>query len=294
VNKFRAILTILAALVLASLAVVVAGRYVGNKTRLNTHRVVVARANIELGTPMSADLVTQIDWPRDTALEGTFASISPLLEEPSTKAPRVARTSIMKGEPILESRLAPVGSLGGLSAVIQAGYRAITVRVNDVVGVGGFVLPGSYVDVLVNTTHSSVSTNMTEESISKIVLHHILVLAAAEEIAREESKPKVVNAVTLEVTPEQAERLDLARSVGTLSLVLRNPIDLGESASIGVDKHMLLGTAPHEQPIVSANPTDGSLTPLPMLPPGPEPQPARPPTRRVEIIRGTNRSNESF
>ena len=129
------------------------------------------------------------------------------------------RTSLARGEPVIESKLAPVGTKGGLSAVIADGSRAITVRVNDVVGVAGFALPGNYVDVIVNTQEQQGKTD--GQSISKIVLEHILVLAVAQQVSRDDTAPKVVNAVTLEVTPDQAERLDLARSVGTLSLVLR-------------------------------------------------------------------------
>jgi len=293
-SKLRAILTIVAALVLASFAAMLAGRYVGNKTRQNTHQVAVAKSTIELGTPISTDLVAMVDWPRDSTPDGTFSTLTPLLTEPTTKAPRVARTTILKGEPILELRLAPIGSLGGLAAVIAPGNQAITVRVNDVVGVGGFALPGSYVDVLVNTTQTSGSNTVLDESISKIVLNHILVLAAAEEISRDESKPKVVNAVTLEVTPEQAERIDLARSVGTLSLVLRNPIDVGQSGSPGVDKRMLLGNVPWDRGnAVVPTPDSPEFRPVPPTPVA-KAKPTRPATERIEVIRGTTRGTQSI
>ena len=100
---------------------------------------------------------------------------------------------------MIESKLAPVGTKGGLSAVIADGSRAITVRVNDVVGVAGFALPGNYVDVIVNTQEQQGKTD--GQSISKIVLEHILVLAVAQQVSRDDTAPKVVNAVTLEVTP---------------------------------------------------------------------------------------------
>ena len=111
------------------------------------------------------------------------------------------------------------------SAIIGPGMRAISVRVNEVVGVAGFALPGSYVDVMVHTKVDDPARGKDGE-IPKIVLEHILVLAVAQEAGRDDTKPKVVSAVTLEVTPEQAEQLDLARSVGNLSLVLRNQLDL--------------------------------------------------------------------
>lgn len=295
-NRLRAVLTVVAALCLASLAVVLAWRYIGSKTRIDTHQVAVAARNIDLGSALDAAQLQLIDWPRDSIPEGAFHSLEPLLNDPQTKAPRIARTSLMKGEPVLESRLAPIGSQGGLSAVIHSGNRAITVRVNDVVGVAGFALPGSFVDVLVNTTEPGAQNGISEASISKIVLDHILVLAAAQEVAREDAKPKVVNAVTLEVTPEQAERLDLARSVGTLSLVLRNPIDVGGTPSSGINKEQLLHwvTKP-VSPSEERAPAAPTAAPPPP-PPAPRRSPAhRPsPTDRVEVIRGTDRVHQDF
>ena len=116
-------------------------------------------------------------------------------------------------------KLAPPGSTGGLSALIAPGSRAITVKVNEVVGVAGFALPGNYVDVLV---HAEDENN---HPFSRIVLERILVLAVAQDTNSDPSKPKVVNAVTLQVTPQEAEKLDLARGIGQLSLVLRNQVD---------------------------------------------------------------------
>jgi pilus assembly protein CpaB len=125
--------------------------------------------------------------------------------------------------------------------VVPPGKRAMTVRVNDVVGVAGFALPGTTVDVLVNTQHEGGRRGDVDRAVSKIVLERILVLAVAQEADRDTSRPKVVSAVTLEVTPDQAEKLDLARSVGTLSLVLRNPADPQDAATVGATKAALLG-----------------------------------------------------
>jgi len=112
------------------------------------------------------------------------------------------------------------------------------VRVNDVIGVAGFALPGNHVDIVVNTQLDG--DGRGDRQISKIVLEHILVLAVAQEASRDETKPRVVNAVTLELTPEQAEKLDLARSVGTLSLVLRNQVDKDGVETRGIMKPQLL------------------------------------------------------
>jgi pilus assembly protein CpaB len=132
--------------------------------------------------------------------------------------------------------------------VIPEGKRAMTVRVNDVIGVAGFALPGNYVDIVVNTQLEA-DGGRGDKQISKIVLEHILVLAVAQEASRDETKPRVVNAVTLELTPEQAEKLDLARSVGTLSLVLRNQIDKDGVDTRGIMKRQLLaGDTPQIEP----------------------------------------------
>jgi pilus assembly protein CpaB len=124
------------------------------------------------------------------------------------------------------------------------------VRVNDVVGVAGFALPGNYVDVIVNTQEPGKGD---QQSISKIVLEKILVLAVAQQVSRDDTQPKVVNAVTLQVSPEQAEKLDLARSVGTLSLVLRNQIDKDQLSTKGATKLTLLGL-----PATASAPTPAS------------------------------------
>ena len=107
------------------------------------------------------------------------------------------------------------------------------------IGVAGFALPGNYVDIIVNTQKEGEKTNQ-DQTISKIVLEKILVLAVAQEVGRDETKPRVVNAVTLEVTPEEAEKIDLARSVGSLSLVLRNQIDPNPIRTGGITKSELL------------------------------------------------------
>ena len=272
-------------LVLATVAMLLAWRWVDGKARVDADTVVVAARDIDLGSRLAPEMLQVVKWPRGSVPDGAFATVDPLLKEATTGEPRVVMAGVLRGEPVLPARLAPVGAKAGLAAVIAQGMRAITVRVNDVVGVAGFALPGSYVDVLVNTTAGASGAAQSEKSISKIVLDHILVLAVAQEVARDETKPKVVNAVTLEVTPEQAERIDLARSVGTLSLVLRNQIDTQALASTGITKQQLLRTA--EEP----------EAPAAVL------HRASPPTRaravavaqdRVEVIRGIERTSREF
>jgi pilus assembly protein CpaB len=217
--------------------------WVAQKGAISSNKVAVAAMDIELGSKLNPQMLTTVDWPSGSVPLGAFQDAKELQD-------RVVKTSIQRGEPILNARLAPVGTQGGLSAVIADGKRAMTVRVNDVVGVAGFALPGNYVDVMVNTQQDKDSARANEEKqqISKTVLEHVLVLAVAQEAGRDDTKPKVVNAVTLELTLEDAERLDLARNIGTLSLVLRNQADKQPVMSAGITKRQLFGEK--EEPLI--------------------------------------------
>ena len=231
----RAVMMLIVAMVAGLAAVVFASRWLMNTSNSSITSVAVATTDLNLGEPLGPNQIHMVSWPSGSVPTGAFTDTKEL-------EGRVVRTSLARGEPVIESKLAPIGTKGGLSAVIADGSRAITVRVNDVVGVAGFALPGNYVDVIVNTQEQQGKAD--GQSISKIVLEHILVLAVAQQVSRDDTAPKVVNAVTLEVTPDQAERLDLARSVGTLSLVLRNQVDQKTLTTDGATKLTLLGKAP--------------------------------------------------
>ncbi|MEM5457564.1 MULTISPECIES: Flp pilus assembly protein CpaB [Paraburkholderia] len=245
----RAVTMLLIATLAGLTAVVFASRWMVSQSSNATTKVVVAASDINLGQRIGPDFLKLTDWPSNSVPPGSFTDIQKL-------DGRVLKESLLHGEPILEAKLTPVGTLGGLSAVIGEGKRAITVRVNDVIGVAGFALPGNYVDIIVNTQKDGRDPGATrDQNISKIVLEKILVLAVAQEVGRDETKPKVVDAVTLEVSPEQAEKIDLARSIGTLSLVLRNQIDPKAIDTAGATKASLLQTpvavvpAPEPKPV---------------------------------------------
>jgi len=227
----KAVVMLVLSVVIGLGATIVAAGWISQQGQVASSKVVVAAGDIQLGSRLTAQMVKTVDWPSGIIPPGAIAKAETLED-------RVVKTSILRGEPILEAKLAPVGTKGGLSAVIPEGKRAMTVRVNDVIGVAGFALPGNHVDIVVNTQLDG--DGRGDRQISKIVLEHILVLAVAQEASRDETKPRVVNAVTLELTPEQAEKLDLARSVGTLSLVLRNQIDKDGAETRGIMKQQLL------------------------------------------------------
>jgi pilus assembly protein CpaB len=229
----RAILMIGASVLIALAAVVLASRWISEQASLRTSKLVVAAVDINLGTKLTPDMIKLADWPAESIPKDSFTDLKQL-------DTRVTRVALQRGEPLNEPKLAPRGATGGLSAVVAEGKRAMTVRVNDVIGVAGFALPGNFVDILVSTQDETGKGGNKDASISKLVLERILVLAVAQEASQNETKPKVVSAVTLEVTPEQAEKLDLARSVGQLSLVLRNQVDLTPTQTAGATKQSLL------------------------------------------------------
>lgn len=264
-------------------AVLTAAQWVARQTAIATSKVVVASRDLDVGTRLSPVVLQVVDWPASSVVKGGFT-------DPKQLDTRVLNTNILRGEPVLETKLAPVGSKGGLSAVIGEGRRAMTVKVNEVVGVAGFALPGNYVDIMVNAEDAQ------KKTVSKIVLEQILVLAVAQEqVVREEAKAKVVSAVTLEVTPEQAEKLDLARSIGNLSLVLRNQVDRKPAATAGARASDLLAVAAVP---VAAKPEPAPVQRAKLA----EPKEARKVVRaaavikrapgpQVEVIRGVTRAN---
>jgi pilus assembly protein CpaB len=233
--RSRGLLMLFIALIAGLAAVLLATRWMQSQGG-DKGSIAVANADIMLGGRISPEMIRMAAWPAGSVPAGAFNDATAL-------DGRVVLVSMQRGEPMTETRLAPIGTKGGLSAVVPEGKRAMTVRVNDVVGVAGFALPGTFVDVMVNTQDEGSQRNDRDRSISKIVLERILVLAVAQEAGRDSTKPVVVNAVTLEVTPQDAELLDLARSVGSLSLVLRNQTDpkSTEASTTGATKAELLG-----------------------------------------------------
>ena len=286
----RGLVMLVIALLAGGAAVVFASRWIQSQTPDNG-QIAVAVMDVELGAKLTPEMLKLVAWPSGSVPPGAFNELQELHG-------RVVKNSVARGEPIIEAKLAPVGTKGGLSAVVAEGKRAMTVRVNDVVGVAGFALPGNYVDIMVNTQDEGSRHGDQDKAISKIVLERILVLAVAQEANRDETKPKVVNAVTLEVTPDQAEKLDLARSVGTLSLVLRNQIDPKPSATDGATKATLLNVATPVVPVAAKPAPAPRRTRLhkPAAKPAPAPVAAEAPKTQVcvEVIRGTVKSNECF
>lgn len=282
----RAIIMLALSLLAGVVAVVLAAGWLTQQSSAPAKQIVAVAADVKIGQELDVRMIELIPWAASGVPKGAFT-------DPAQLAGRVVLTDMARGEPVLESKLAAVGTKGGLSAIIPGGKRAISVRVNEVVGVAGFTLPGNYVDVMVNMEDDQ------RRQVSKIVLEKILVLAVAQQASRDDSAPKVVNAVTLEVTPEEAERLDLARSVGNLSLVLRSQIDATSTATSGARRENLLGVPVAATPAVAPAPRPQPVAqPAPAAPvraTAPAPSPAeRSEGTTVEVIRGVQRSAAQF
>lgn len=212
---------LLIALVVALACSYLVFRVVGNRLGSPQHRVtavVAAAGDIKLGTVLRNVDLTTVD------IVGPLPQGAIL--KPADAIGRGVISNLYSGEPISESRLAPKGSGGGLAATIPDGMRACAVKVDEVVGVAGFVTPGMRVDVLISGNPPGTTANSVQGSQVRTLLQNIQVLSAGTDIQRDaEGKPQQVQVVNLLVTPQQAEALSLASNQTKIQLVLRNPLD---------------------------------------------------------------------
>jgi pilus assembly protein CpaB len=243
-----------------------------------TDPVVVSAADLPLGTELKKDDLTVINFPKGATPEGAFA----------TKEQVIGRgliVSTVKNEPILDGKLASKEAGSGLPPVITPGMRAISVRVNEVIGVAGYVLPGSRVDVLATAS----PTSQPQDATSKVILSNVQVLTAGTRLEQtDKGKPMQVTVVTLLVFPEQSERLALASTEGKIQLALRNPLDQGAPETPGMKQAVLLGltTAKPVRTAVAMGPRKPGTGPVTQA------SPAAAPTPTVEMIRGDKRTAE--
>ncbi len=268
----RLLIILLSAFVIAAMSAFLVWRMVGTRLAASrpvaSTRLVAAAKDIKIGTVLAAADLTTIQI-LGSAPAGTIL-------DPKNAIGRGAISTIYAGEPILDSRLAPMGSGGGLAATISQGMRACAVKVDDVVGVAGFVTPGMRVDVLVSGVPPNAPPN--QGSSVKTILQNIEVLSAGTDIQKDaEGKPQQVQVVNLLVSPEQAQVLSLAASQMRIQLVLRNPLDtkitpVPETAMV----NMFQGTK--EAP---ARPRLRRVK-------------AAPPVFTIQVINGTQRSEEKF
>jgi pilus assembly protein CpaB len=253
-------------------------RMVGNRlgaSPLATTRVVSAATDIKLGS-----VLRRIDLST-TNMAGILPKGAMVKYEDVVG--RGVTSNLYAGEPIMESRLAAVGSGGGLAATIPQGMRASAVKVDEVVGVAGFVTPGMRVDVLISGTPPGVS-NPTEGTKVKTLLQNIQVLSAGTDIQRDaEGKPQQVQVVNLLVTPEQAETLSLASNQARIQLVLRNPLDTEIAETTGTNMANLFAgkNTAQVKPQTTTTPRRAAPKPATKI-------------YVIEILNGSKRSEEKF
>jgi pilus assembly protein CpaB len=238
-----------------------------------TRPVVVAASDLDIGAELGRDDVRVIDWPANAVPANAIG-------DPKEVIGRGLILPVIQNEPILPMKLASKEAGAGLPPSIPPGLRAVSVRVNEVIGVAGYVLPGTRVDVVATVNPGDSRSEMT----SKVILTNVQVLAAGTKIERdtERNKPMPVSVVTLLVDPDESERLTLAASEGKIQLALRNPLDKTTTVTHGVRPAMLLGLAvPVRRMASAARPraAEAGLVAQPELP-------------TVEVIRGDKRAHE--
>lgn len=246
----------------------------GQSVSIPTRTVIVAATDLQIGTELRRDDLRVIDWPANAAPQGAFSTVEEVVG-------RGLVLPVIENEPILPMKLASKEAGAGLPPVIPQGLRAVSVRVNEVIGVAGYVLPGTRVDVVATVN----PTDQRPDVMSKVILTNVQVLAAGTKIDRdvENDKPIPVTVVTLLVNPEEAERLTLASTEGKIQLALRNPLDRDTPSTQGIRPAALLGFAPLVRESAAPRPRLARATP---------PPPVGPDLPSVEVIRGDKRARE--
>ncbi|MEM1044800.1 MAG: Flp pilus assembly protein CpaB [Pseudomonadota bacterium] len=232
VNK-RVVTMIVLAIGTGSLAVFGADQYLAGKSvttvevverfqpKVAFRTIVAASQPLRFGAQLSNAQLTEIPWPEDAVPEGAFTTIDEVLKD----GRRVVLTPIEQNEPVLKTKITGPGGRAGLANIISRGMRATTIRVNDVAGVAGFILPGDRVDVVWTRDSDD------DKSLATVIQQNVRVLTIDQVADERAEDPQVVQAVTLEVDAEGAQRLTLASSTGNLSLILRRA---GDTAGLAI------------------------------------------------------------
>ncbi|HYM12074.1 MAG TPA: Flp pilus assembly protein CpaB [Bryobacterales bacterium] len=249
------------------------------KEKYETKDLVVATAELPIGATVKPSDLHLVKWPADSYPKGGFAKIEDVVD-------RAVVSNVLADEPVVAGRLSEKNGGVGLSSVIPPGMRAVSVAVNNVIGVAGFVLPGSRVDVLVTGSPAGGGEN---SRMTTTVLQNILVISAGTKIQPDaRGQPENVPVVTMLVTPEQAEIMTLAANEGRIQLVLRNPTDEKTDKPSGIRVNTLYAGGPVEKPKAQARPR--AVRVVAVAPPLPPPAPVR---QTVEMIRGERRAVET-
>jgi pilus assembly protein CpaB len=280
VLAFATIVATIASLLLYRLLI---NRPQTTQAKVSSVQIVLAGRDIEVGTVLKEEDVKLTDWP-GTVPVGSSAKVEDVVG-------RGVMTPIYAKEPIIESRLAPKGAGGGLAAMIPKGMRATAVRVNEVVGVAGFVVAGMHVDVLISGNRPGGDAGLG--TLSKTLLQNLEVLSAGQDFKKDaEGKPIAVQVVNLLVTPEQAEMLSLAASQTQIQLILRNPLDSEVSKTPGAALRNLFSGEKIKEPAPAPAPRPRVAPAAPAVQAEAAPKKEQPFT--MEIISGTKKSEMKF
>lgn len=242
--------------------------------------VAVAARALPVGSKLTAADVKIVQWPASSPIAGAIASVDAAVD-------RGLLANVAENEPLTAAKVAAAGAGAGLPPMIAPGMRAISVKVDDVVGVAGFIVPGAHVDAVVTITQR-------DQNVARVVVSNVEVLAAgtrAEQTQSSDGRSASASVVTLLVTPEDAERISLASSVGRITLTLRNPLDTAATETKGTQVAALLG-APEPPPAAPA-PARPAVARVVRAAPEPAPAPPPPPAPyTVETIRAAKRTAE--
>jgi pilus assembly protein CpaB len=246
----------------------------GAAVKTPTTAVIVAAADLQIGAELRPEDLRAIQWPDGSVPQGAFTRTEDLVG-------RGLIQPVVANEVFLPAKLASKEAGAGLPPIIPPGYRALSVRVNDVIGVAGYVLPGTHVDVVATVNPTMQPTDVT----SRLVLANVQVLASGTKIEQDEkNKPIQVSVVTLLVNPDEAEKLTLASTEGKIQLALRNPLDKTAPATPGIRPAALMGGGMAPVRVATVRQTRVAAPTIPAPAPAPAPT--------VEIIRGDKRAQE--
>lgn len=255
----RVLIMLLVALVMGGIAVSLVNTAIQQKegdvtgvSSIAVTKIVVAAVNLEVGTRLSDVMLKVTDWPKESIPEGAFSTTESLIGE---EAP-VVISQIQKGEAILPYKISGHGARAGLTPRIPSEMRAMTIEVNEVRGVAGFVLPGDRVDVL----YTAPTEANKHKYITKAIVQNLLVLGVDQSTSEKEDKPKVVNAVTLLVSAKQGSILTLAQRAGELTLLLRNEGDVTLSTDDNASMNDLNKSADVQKPAKKSTSKSGNYT----------------------------------
>ncbi|MBN1504299.1 MAG: Flp pilus assembly protein CpaB [Candidatus Eisenbacteria bacterium] len=280
---------VILAVVFGLLAAVAIYRYLAQYDKMIREKkiaeqpVVVAIKDLQFGTVLDETNVEAVGWPVQIVPAGASTS-------PQDVYGRVVKSPVVAGEAVLETKLVPIGMNRGLAILVPEGMRAMTVPVNTWSGVAGFVLPETKVDVVV-----TIRPELQREQVGKVILQNLTVLAVDQKIEDTEGKPLKSTAVTLLVTPSEAEKLALSATEGEISLILRNPADSDSAGTKGTTIAQMLSKSEPVQrlaPVRVSRPRPARTTSTAEVKPAAKP--AEKKTIGVEVIRGSKRTQEKF